>query len=93
MQVKRYNGIEEDPEGVYVLYADLAACERERDTERLAAVVSGRAAEKAEAEVKALREELADYRTFYKEDWLSTNPSNARLAEIHDRIEARRKEE
>ena len=29
MQVKRYNGIEEDPEGVYVLYTDAVKMQRE----------------------------------------------------------------
>jgi len=70
---------------VQKMVADYATCERERDTERLAAVVSGRAAEKAEAEVKALREELADYRAYYENavyegsDWA-----------LLDRIESRR---
>ena len=76
---------------------DLAACERERDEwkhtaelESDAAVECLARAEKAEAEVRALREELADYRLLWETARYSDLLLDDKTGAAWDRIESRR---
>lgn len=82
--------------GVYAVDAlidDLAACERERDEVRETVARLNRRCQTAEAEVKALREELADYRAYYEYVKAWWEPHDSEAMEIVERIEARRAKE